>query len=99
MMWFRSADEGSMRVFTAEEEMKLTKASHQLLKRLGRLGVLSSDTMEMVINRLLFSDSRFANLQETKWTIRTTLADSLSSEQLAFLDLVLYQKEDGLPLH
>ncbi len=99
MMWFRSADEQSMRVFTAEEELKLTKASHQFLKRLGRLGVLSSDTMELIINRLLFSDSRYVNLQETKWTIRSTLADSLAPDQLAFLDLVLYQKEDGLPLH
>ncbi len=99
MMWFRSADEQSVRVFTLEEELKFTKASHQFLKRLERLGVLSSDTMELIINRLLFSDSRFVNLQETKWTIRSTLADSLAPEQLAFLDLVLYQKEDGLPLH
>ncbi|MDF1678540.1 MAG: DUF494 family protein [Legionellaceae bacterium] len=99
MMWFRSADEQSMRVFTQDEALKLTKASHQFLKRLERLGVLSADMMELIINRLLFSDSRFVNLQETKWTIRSTLADSLSPHQLAFLDLVLYQKEDGLPLH
>jgi uncharacterized protein Smg (DUF494 family) len=99
MMWFRSADKQSMRVFTLEEEHKFTKASHQFLKRLERLGVISSDVMELIINRLLFSDSRFVNLQETKWTIRSTLADSLGADQLAFLDLVLYQKEDGLPLH
>jgi uncharacterized protein Smg (DUF494 family) len=99
MMWFRTADKQSIRVFTPEEQMKLTKASHQFLKRLGRLGVLSSDTMELIINRLLFSDSRFVNLQETKWTIRSTLADTLAPDQLAFLDLILYQKEDGLPLH
>lgn len=99
MMWFRAADEESVRVFTPDEQLKLTKASYQFLKRLGRLGVLSSDTMELIINRLLFSESRFVNLQETKWTIRNTLADSLDSSQLAFLDLVLYQQEDGLPLH
>ena len=58
MMWFRSADKDSMRVFTLEEEHKLTKASHQFLKRLERLGVLSSDVMELIINRLLFSESR-----------------------------------------
>jgi uncharacterized protein Smg (DUF494 family) len=99
MMWFRAANEQSIRVFTPEEQMKLTKASHQFLKRLGRLGVLTSDMMELIINRLLFSDSRFVNLQETKWTIRSTLADTLAPDQLAFLDLILYQKEDGLPLH
>lgn len=99
MLWFRSADAQSVRVFTPEEQMKLTCASHQFLKRLGRLGVLSSDVMEFVINRLMFSESRFVNLQETKWAVRNTLAETLPSDQLAFLDLVLYQKEDGLPLH
>ncbi len=99
MVWFRSADEQSVRVFTYPEELKITNASHQFLKRLGRLGVLSSDAMELVINRLLFSESRFVNLQETKWTIRNTLADSLAPDQLAFLDLVLYQKEDELAVH
>jgi uncharacterized protein Smg (DUF494 family) len=99
MLWFRSAGEQSTRVFTPAEQMKLTNASHQFLKRLGRLGVLSVDAMEMVINRLMFSESRFVNLQETKWAVRNTLAENLPSAQLAFLDLVLYQKEDGLPLH
>ena len=99
MMRFRSAGVDSIRVFTPEEALKFTRASHQFLKRLESLGVLSSDVMELIINRLLFSESRFINLQETKWTIRSTLADTLAPEQLAFLDLVLYQKEDGLPLH
>ena len=99
MLWFRSPNYQSMRVFTPAEQIKFTNASHQFLKRLGRLGVLSPDAMEMVINRLMFSESRFVNLQETKWAVRNTLADNLPAEQLAFLDLVLYQKEDDLPLH
>ena len=99
MLWFRSASNQSARVFTPEEKIRFTSASHQFLKHLGRLGVLSSDTMEFVINRLMFSESRFVNLQETKWAVRNTLAENLPSAQLAFLDLVLYQKEDGLPLH
>lgn len=99
MLWFRSANAQSTRVFTPAEQMKLTNASHQFLKRLERLGVLSVDAMEMVINGLMFSESRFVNLQETKWAVRNTLASTLPAEQLAFLDLVLYQKEDDLPLH
>lgn len=99
MVWFRSANKQSERIFTREEQLRFTRASHQLLKNLGRLGVLSSDAMEFVINRLMFSESRFINLQETKWAVRNTLAENLPSSQLAFLDLVLYQKEDGLPLH
>ena len=99
MLWFRSASNQSARVFTPAEQIRFTSASHQFLKHLGRLGVLSHDAMEFVINRLMFSESRFINLQETKWAVRNTLAENLPSSQLAFLDLVLYQKEDGLTLH
>ena len=89
----------SIRVFTDNEQIKLTKASYQFLMRLASWGVLAPDLLEMILNQLIFSDSRFVSLQETKWTIRNTLANSLDAEQMAFLDLVLYQKEDGLPLH
>lgn len=95
----KAAAPQSMRVFTQDEQLKLTKASYQFLMRIASLGIIDSHAMELVINRLLFSDSRFVSLQETKWTIRNTLAQNLDSEQLAFLELVLYFKEDGLSLH
>ena len=94
-----SAQSQSIRVFTRHEQLKLTKASHQYLMRMASWGVLSSETLELIINRLVFSDSRFVSLQETKWTIRNTLAHGLKHEQMAFLDLVLYQKEDQMAVH
>lgn len=95
----QSAKETSMRIFTRDERNKLTKASYQFLSRLILLGIITTDTMELIINQLTFSDSSYVSLQETKWTIRNLLADNLEPEQLAFLDLVLYQKEDELPVH
>ncbi|MBA2709044.1 MAG: DUF494 family protein [Tatlockia sp.] len=89
----------AMRIFTCDERLKLTKASYQFLTRLLLWGIIAPETMELIINQLVFSESRFVTLQETKWTIRNSLADSLNPSQLAFLDLVLYQKEDQLPLH
>ena len=89
----------AMRIFSDDEQLKLTKASYQFLVRRGALGVIPVQTMELVINRLFFSDSRYVSLQETKWTIRQTLAQSMDPIQLAFLELVLYFKEDGLSLH
>lgn len=95
----KSPQNTAIRVFTAEETMKFTKASYQFLSRIILWNVISSETLELIINQLVFSDSRFVTLEETKWTIRTTLAESLDANQLAFLDLVLYQKEDKLPSH
>ncbi|MFA5960233.1 MAG: DUF494 family protein [Tatlockia sp.] len=95
----KAAKTTAVRVFTPEEVFKLTKASYQFLMRLMQLHLIAEDTMEYIINQLVFSESRFVTLQETKWTIRNTLAGDLEPAQLAFLDLVLYQKEDKLALH
>ncbi len=95
----KSARPGSIRVFTREEQSKLTKASYQFLMRLLSWGLVASDVFELILNQLLLSESRFVGLQETKWTIRHTLSDTWDTEQLAFLDLVLYHKEDELSLN
>lgn len=95
----KEASDLAMRVYTKDEQLKLTKASYQFLMRLESMGLVSSKSLELVINRLFFSESRFVSLQETKWTIRNTLEQSLNAEQLAFLELVLYCQEDGVALH
>lgn len=89
----------STRVLTYDEQMKLTKASYQFLMRMKLWNVLGTETFELVLHQLQFSDSRVVTLQETKWTIRNVLATDLNEKQLAFLDLVLYQAEDELTLH
>ena len=95
----KTAQPNSIRIYTVDEQMKLSKASYQFLVRLTSWGVVALDTVEMIINQLIFSESHLVSLQETKWTIRNTLATTLDAEQLAFLDLVLYHKEDELPAH
>ena len=67
--------------------------------RIKAWGFVTSEMFELIISKLIFSESRFVSLQETKWTIRNTLANSLDVTQLAFLDLVLYHAEDELLLH
>jgi uncharacterized protein Smg (DUF494 family) len=99
LAFVKSAHRDSIRVFTYDEQQKLTKASYQFLMRIASWGIVAPDVFELIVNQLIFSESRFVSLQETKWTIRSTLASSLDTEQLAFLDLVLYHKEDELPLH
>ncbi|MCX7119630.1 MAG: DUF494 family protein [Gammaproteobacteria bacterium] len=95
----KESSQAAMRIFSLDEQMKLTKASYQFIVKIGALGVIPTHMMELIMNRLFFSDSRFVSLQETKWTIRSTLAQTLDPVQLAFLELVLYFKEDGLSLH
>lgn len=98
-LFIKSSKNESTRVFTYEEQMKLTKASHQFLMRMKQWNIINADLFELIMNQLQFSESRIVTLQETKWTIRNILATSLNEEQLAFLDLVLYQTEDELTVH
>ncbi|WP_115712330.1 DUF494 family protein [Legionella sainthelensi] len=99
MVHLKAQQHTSTRVFTYDEQIKLTKASYQFIVRMKLWNVLNAESFEIIMNQLQFSDSRIVTLQETKWTIRNALANSLDEEQLAFLDLVLYQSEDELTLH
>lgn len=99
LAFLKEASDTAIRIFTPEERTKLTKASYQFLKRVSEWKLISPELMELIMHKLLFSESRFVDLQETKWTIRNTLAERLAPGQLAFLDMVLYQREDGLALH
>lgn len=98
-LYIKSQHSESTRVFTYAEQMKLTKASYQFLIRMKLWTVLDIDMFEHILNQLQFSDSRIVTLQETKWTIRNALAEQLTENQLAFLDLVLYQSEDEIAIH
>ena len=99
MLVVKEASHDAIRVFTSDEQRKLTKASYQFLMRLNSWSVISREFMELVINQLLTSDSHLVSLQETKWTIRRLLADKLPTNQLAYLDLVLYHQEDAIVRH
>ena len=97
--FLKSASTTSLRVFSADEQRRFTKTSYQFLVQLISWGVINEELQELIINRLFFSDSRYVTLQETKWVIRETMAEKLDQEQIAFLELVLYQQEDGLSFH
>lgn len=98
-LYLKSANQSSTRVFTYDEQMKLTKASYQFIMRMKLWNIIDAYSLESIMDQLLFSDSRVVTLQETKWTIRNVLEDFLSTEQLAFLDLVLYKSKDECTIH
>ncbi|KTD65118.1 DUF494 family protein [Legionella shakespearei] len=98
-LYIKPAQHNSIRVFTYDEQMKLTKASYQFLMRMKLWKIVDSDVLETILNQLQNSESRIVTLQETKWTIRNVLENNFNEEQLAFLDLVLYQTEDALSVH
>lgn len=99
LLYIKPPQDQSMRIFMPEEQLKLTKASYQFLMRMKQWSILDNRVFELIMNQLQFSESRIVTVQEVKWTIRSLLATSLNAEQLSFLDLVLYQTEDGHQLH
>lgn len=79
----------SMRVYTPIEQIKLSKASQQFLIKMRQLDIIDELEFENVVHQLLFSDSRIASLEETKWAVRDALEPRLNDEEIKFIDLVL----------
>lgn len=96
---YKPASRQSIRIFTYDEQMKLTKASYQFLMRLQVWGIVSEEALENILNQLFFSDLRLITLDEVKVAVRAELADQLDTHQLAFLDMVLFAKEQSFILH
>lgn len=91
VLYVQPAKTTSTRVMTYDEQMKLTKASYQFLMRMKLWGIIDAEFFERVMNELDCAESRIITLEETKWVVRTLLADQLNEKQLAFLDLVFRQ--------
>jgi uncharacterized protein Smg (DUF494 family) len=88
-----------LRVFTYEEQIRLTKASYQFLMRMRLWQVITPSLFELVMVHLQLSSTPIVKLEETKWIARKVLATVLDEKQLAFLDLVLYPKEKAITRH
>ncbi len=99
LLLVRHAQPKSTRILTELERCKLTKTSYQFLMKLSLCNFLSPFQIDAIIQKASLSDSRFVAVEEIKWIIRSTLVHNLDDLQVAFLDLVLYQKEDRLVMH
>lgn len=99
VLFIKPARHTSIRVFTYEEQIKLSKASYQFLIKMKHLQIIDDFALELIMNQLLSSESYIITLEEAKWTLRTVLASQLDEHQLTFLDLVLYETEDALTVH
>jgi len=85
----KTQQHSSIRVFTYDEQIKLTRASQQFLMKMLRSHIIDEEQFETVMSQLVFSESRIVYLQEVKWTVKNTLAPNLTEHQIAFLDLIL----------
>lgn len=97
--FIKSQNDKSTRIFNFNEKMKFSENCFQLLILLFNSAEISNDLLESVINRLINSKSDYVTFEQVKHAILSTLAQNITAEQLAFLDLLFYQKEDGNILH
>jgi uncharacterized protein Smg (DUF494 family) len=97
--FIRDALPRSKRILCLQERIKFTNKSYKFLEHLIHLNLIGEKTFELIMNQLLFSNSEFVSLNETKWVVHQTLSDSLDEHQLAFLNVILYQHEDKMTQH
>ena len=97
--FIRDAQPRFKRILCLQERIKFTNKSYKFLEHLIHINLIGEKTFELIMNQLLFSNSEFVSLNETKWVVHQTLSDSLDENQLAFLNVILYQHEDKMTQH
>lgn len=97
--FIKESGKKSNRISCLQEKVKLTARSRKFLAQLNHLNIIGEKTFELILNQLVFSSSEFVTLHETKWVIFKTLENNLTENQLALLNLILYQNEDEVTQH
>ncbi len=83
----------NQRIFDEEEKAKLDMSCQSFLLFAEQLGLLTPQTREQVITKLMQIDADHINKDEAKWTLISHLDTNLSEEQLLFLNYALSQTE------
>lgn len=97
--FIRESHEKSIRILTPYERTKLTRQSASFLEYLLQLDLFGSRTRELILNQLTLQQKAPTSLQEVKWTIFHTLADSLTARELGYLAMILFDKPQGMTAH
>lgn len=86
----------SIRVYTAQEMSRLDTISRGFLMYLEQIHVLSADTREMVIDRVMELDTSEFVLDDLKWIILMVLFNAPGNESAySQMEELLYGAEDG----
>ena len=87
----------SMRVFTAQEMERLDIEARGFLLFLEQIKVLSSETREMVIDRVMGLETNELELEDLKWIILMVLFNVPGNENAyTLMEELLYSKEQGI---
>lgn len=90
----------SLRIYTQQEMTRLDVECRGFLMFLERAGVLSSETREMVIDRVMELDTQEFSLDDLKWLILMVLFNVPGNEQeYDQMEELLYCSEEGIYLH
>ncbi|UTV27715.1 DUF494 family protein [Photobacterium atrarenae] len=86
----------SIRIYTAQEMARLDIACRGFLTYLEQIHVLSGDTREMVIDRVMELETAEFSLDDLKWIILMVLFNAPGNESAySQMEELLYGVEDG----
>ena len=88
---------GSFRIYAAEEMERLSQECRGFLLFLEQIGVLNSETREIVIERLMDLDNPDIELDDMKWVILMVLFNVPGNETACHqMEELLYEEPEGL---
>ncbi len=92
-----ASDAGSFRIYTLEEQDKLSTACRGFLLFLEQVGVLSAPAREVVIDRLMELDAAEIELDDLKWVVLMVLFNLPGNENACHqMENLLFEEPAGL---
>ncbi|ABL02740.1 protein of unknown function DUF494 [Candidatus Ruthia magnifica str. Cm (Calyptogena magnifica)] len=77
---FKTIYEGSMRIYTEAEKIKLNAKSRGFLLFMENIGQLDANQREMIIDQIMSLGSASISLEDLKWVVMMVLGNSVDNE-------------------
>lgn len=80
---FKTAYQGSMRIYTKAEKIKLNAKSRGFLLFMENIGQLNPNQREMIIDQIMSLGDASISLEDLKWVVMMVLGNSVDGETSA----------------
>ncbi|NYT52719.1 MAG: DUF494 domain-containing protein [Candidatus Vesicomyosocius endoextente] len=92
---FKTTYQGSIRIYTKTEKIKLNAKSRGFLLFMENIGQLNGNQREMIIDQIMLLGDTSISLEDLKWVVMMVLGNSVDSEtSTQWLESIVFLDEN-----
>ncbi|QKQ24539.1 DUF494 domain-containing protein [Candidatus Ruthia endofausta] len=94
---FKTTYQGSMRIYTETEKIKLSAKSRGFLLFMENIGQLNANQREMIIDQIMSLGDVSVSLEDLKWVVMMVLGNSVDGETSAqWLESIVFLDDNRI---